>query len=80
MNDKRIDTSDFPRHIFWNYKERVFLNEDIVIRNVLLYGDIEDYKKLLKHISNDSLNKIVKQLEATGKNKKRINFIKKILL
>ncbi|MDQ3193660.1 MAG: hypothetical protein M3P82_01545 [Bacteroidota bacterium] len=80
MNDKRIDTSDFPRHIFWNYKENVFLNEDIVIRNVLLYGDIEDYKKLLKHISNDSLNKIVKQLEATGKNKKRINFIKKILL
>ncbi len=80
MSVKNIDISNFARHIFWSYKGTAVLNENIVMRNVLLYGDIEDYKELIKHVSKDSLLNSVKELEATGKNKKRINFIKKILL
>jgi len=79
-NNNLINISDFPKHIFWNYKVDSNLDEEIVIENVLLYGDIDDYKTLDKIVSRNSLIKVVTELEKKGKNLKRINFIKKILL
>ncbi|MCY7361285.1 MAG: hypothetical protein LH629_04335 [Ignavibacteria bacterium] len=75
-----INISEFPKHIFWNYKSDAELDEEIVTYNVLLYGDIPDYKKLVKIVNRDSLVKAVAEIEKTGRNKKRVNFIKKILL
>jgi len=80
MNNNLINISGFPKHIFWNYKVDSILDEEIVIKNVLLFGDIDDYKKLIGIVSKKSLSKVVGDLEKTGKNIKRLNFIKKILL
>ncbi|MDQ3020778.1 MAG: hypothetical protein M3R36_09445 [Bacteroidota bacterium] len=80
MSDRLINISDFAHHIFWNYKKSINLNEDIVIQNVILYGDLDDYKKILKLVSKESFANIVNELEKTGKYKKRINFIKKVIL
>jgi len=80
MNNNLINISYFPKHIFWNYKVDSNLDEEIVIKNVLLYGDMEDYKKLINMVSRESLSKVVDDLEKNGKNIKRLNFIKKIIL
>lgn len=80
MSNSVINISEFSKHIFWNYKPAVDLDEEIVIENVLLYGDIDDYKKLEEVVSRESLIGVVNKLENRGKNLKRINFIKKIVL
>lgn len=80
MISKQINTSAFPQHIFWSYKPGASLDEDIVIERVILFGDLHDHKKLLNLVSKESLSKVVGDLEKSGRNKKRINFVKKILL
>ncbi|MDZ4713618.1 MAG: hypothetical protein SGI89_15020 [bacterium] len=76
----KINISAFPKHIFWNYKDHAELSEDIVISNVILYGELSDYKTLLTLVSRQSFENVVRDIEKTGKYKKRINFIKKIIL
>gem|GEM_PF-5865184 len=56
------------------------MSEDIVISNVILYGELSDYKTLLTLVSRQSFENVVRDIEKTGKYKKRINFIKKIIL
>lgn len=80
MKNKLINISDFPKHIFWNYKSGAELDEETVAYNVLMYGDLKDYKKMIEMISRDSLVKAVNEIEKTGKYKKRVNFIKKVIL
>lgn len=80
MNDLKINISNFPKHIFWNYKDNAELNEEIVINNVILYGDLNDYRKLLSLVNKKSFEQVVSKLEQTGRYKKRINFIKEIIL
>lgn len=76
----KINISVFPKHIFWNYKDNAEVIESVVINNVILYGDIEDYKKLLKMVSRESFTNVVDTIEKTGRYKKRINFIRKVVL
>lgn len=80
MNNKELNISDFSKHVFWNYSEGVNLDQDIVIENVILYGDLNDYKKLMKKVSKISLGKVLKDIEKSGRYKKRVNFVKKVLL
>ncbi|MEO8208958.1 MAG: hypothetical protein ABI840_00240 [bacterium] len=80
MSARLINISGFSNHIFWNYKKDSELDEAIVIQNVILYGDLNDYKKILKLVSKESFTREVNELEKTGRYKKRLNFIKKVLL
>jgi hypothetical protein len=80
MSERLINISDFAKHIFWNYKKNSNLNEDIVIQNIILYGDLDDFKKIISIAGKESFTNIVNELEKTGRYKKRINFIKKVIL
>lgn len=80
MSDRLISISEFADHIFWSYRKDSVLDEAIVIQNVILYGDLQDYKKMLKLVSKESFTKEVNELEKTGRYKKRLNFIRKVLL
>jgi hypothetical protein len=70
--------NNFSRHIFWSYKENADLPDEVIIRNVSLYGEYHDLARLTelytKEIIMDVLNSIL------PKNKKRINFIVKVFL
>lgn len=80
MSISKINISEFSKHIFRNYKDRSELNEEIMIDNVLLHGEMKDYRKLLSLVDKKSFIKAVEKLEKSGKYNKRINFIKKIIL
>ncbi len=80
MNNKLINISDFPKHLFWNYRSDAELDKHIVIEHVILYGELNDYKKLMSIVSKDNLRQVVEELEKSGRYKKRINFVKKIFL
>ncbi|MBN1416743.1 MAG: hypothetical protein JW973_16715 [Bacteroidales bacterium] len=70
----------FSGHPFWSYKKTADLPEDIVILQVVLYGEIRDMIQLTRLIERDRVDNILKQLSATdSRNFKRINFFQKVI-
>lgn len=81
MNKREfISISEFQKHIFWNYNPGAELDKNIIIENVLMYGELNDYKKLLRLVSKEDIAKVTDQIEKRGRFKKRINFIRKVIL
>ena len=80
MTKDKINISDFPKHIFWNYAEGALLEKSIIIERVLLYGELSDFRKLMSLVTRDDIRKVNDQIEKSGKFKKRTNFINKVIL
>ncbi|MFZ1323056.1 MAG: hypothetical protein WAT71_15970 [Ignavibacteria bacterium] len=76
----KINNTDFSRHLFWNYKADADLGEEIIIERVILYGESEDFKNMKKYFSTEKISKVTDDIEKTGRYKKRINFVRKIIL
>ncbi len=70
--------SDFPKYIFWSYNPDADLPEEIIIEQVCIYGDIQDILKLTQLFDKEKINAVLKKI--SPKYKKRINFIKKVIL
>ncbi|MEZ4692190.1 MAG: hypothetical protein R3A12_19350 [Ignavibacteria bacterium] len=80
--DKRelINVSEFQKYIFWNYKPGAELDRNIIIENVLLYGELEDFRKLIKLVALEDIRNVTDIIEKKGRFKKRVNFIRKVVL
>ena len=72
--------TDFPVYIFWNYKKNADLPEEVVANNVFLYGNFSDMIKITKAIPKNILEKVIDDIALKNRYKKRINFIRKIIL
>ena len=76
-----MDVTDYPRYLFWNYAPTAMdLPEKVVVRRVLLYGDLDEMFRLRKEVSPQRLREIADELRSSGRFLKRANFIEKILL
>ena len=80
MDNLKISISEFQKHIFWNYKADAALDENIIIENVILYGELSDYSKLKGLVSRDSIRKVLDKIDRTGRYRKRVNFVRKVLI
>jgi len=73
-----MKTDKFSKHIFWSYTENADLPDSIVIKQVAIYGEIKDLL-ILSNLYQKKL--IIKVLQTiSDKNKKRVNFILKVIL
>jgi hypothetical protein len=72
--------SDYPKYIFWSYKDNCDVNEETIVNNVCLYGDIKDILKAYNEISKEKFTEVISKIQETKRYKKRINFIKKIIM
>ncbi len=70
----------FPHHIFWNYQPDADLDELIIARRVMLYGDIPEIQILFKKLDLDTIKAALEEIEKSGRFKKRVNFIRKIYI
>ncbi len=68
----------FSKYIFWSYKNDADLPDELIIRQVAVYGGIEDIIKLTKLYRSKFLINILEGIK--DKHPKRINFITKVLL
>jgi hypothetical protein len=80
MNNIKLSISDFQKHIFWNYKPDAVLDENVVIENVILYGELSDFSKLIRLVSRDSIRNVNDKIDRTGRYRKRVNFVRRVLL
>jgi len=72
-----MKTSLFSKHIFWSYKPDADLPDNLIIKQVSTYGELEDLYLLCKLFPKKKIIEITKNLTA---NPKRVNFLIKILL
>ena len=75
-----MQITQYPKHIFWEYKPEADLPDLVVLEKMLLYGDLDDLLFLPHHFSPDQIKLVLKNMEAGGRWKKRAFFIKKIVL
>ena len=75
-----INISEFQKHIFWNYKPEAELDKSIIIENVLLYGELDDYRKLMRLVTKEDIRIVTDQIEKRGRFKNRVNFIRRVVL
>ena len=68
--------AQFPKYIFWQYKPEADLPDMVVLENVLLYGDLDDLLKIPDRFSQQQITEVQKNIEASGRWKKRAFFIK----
>ena len=68
----------FSKHIFWSYKEDADLPEEVVIRQVLLYGEVKDMLLISKLYTKDSILLVLGKF-GQRQNKRRC-FVEKVIL
>jgi len=78
---RTLNVTSYPRYLFWNYSPKAQdLPVKVVVRRVLLYGDIDDMVRLRDEVSPKRLQEVADDLRASGRFLKRANFIEKILI
>ncbi len=75
-----MQITQFPKHIFWQYKPNADLPDMVVLENLLLYGDLDDLLKIPHLFSEGQIAEVKEKIDAGRKWKKRAFFIQKILL
>ncbi len=68
----------FSKYIFWSYKKDADLPERVVIRQVILYGEVKDMLALTKLVNKTAIKNVLEKLD--DRYKKRRNFIEKVIL
>lgn len=71
----------FLSYPFWSYNKNADLPDEVVIRQIILYGEISDMILLAEKIDKLIIQKVLEQITpGYPGNKKRINFFKKVIL
>ncbi len=70
----------FSKHIFWSYKPDADLPENLVIQQVVAYGEFSDLRLISKLISAQRILQAIEQWKNKHQHKKRINLLKQIFL
>jgi len=75
-----MNIAGFSEYPFWSYKKNADLPEEVVIRQIVLYGELRDMIRLTKFISQERIENTLKQLSSSdNRNSKRINFFRKVI-
>jgi len=75
-----MQITSFPRHIFWQYKPDADLPDQVILENLLRYGDLDDLLQVPKFFSPSQIAEVQRKIGIGNRWKKRAFFIKKILL
>lgn len=73
-----MQIDNFSKYIFWSYNNSADLPEELVIKQVAIYGEIEDIKKLKKLVNPEKIKEVLETIKS--KYEKRVNFILKVIL
>jgi len=75
-----MNISGFSKYPFWSYKMNADLPEEIIIQQIVLYGEIKDMMRLIQVFSKEKINKVIRRLSASNqKNIRRIHFFQKVI-
>jgi hypothetical protein len=70
----------FSEYLFWSYDKKADLPEEVIITQVLLYGEIADMLRMVNFIQKEKIEKVIASIKINQRNSKRINFFQKVIL
>ena len=62
-----MKTNIFSDYLFWSYQKNVDLPADIVVRQVILYGEVSDMIKLSDEVDHAFIGQIANELSNISK-------------
>ena len=71
---------DFSSHIFWSYNKQADLEPEVVIKQVITYGEVSDKVLLVKLIGKSKISEVIHGWKDREKYDKQINFMQKVIL
>ena len=71
---------DFSPHIFWSYDKQADLEPEVVIKQVITYGEVSDKVLLVKLIGKSQIVDVIDGWKNCEKYEKHINFMQKVIL
>ena len=75
-----MDTSGFSPHIFWSYNPSADFPQKVVIRQVVLYGEIKDKVLLAKRIGKEKIRQEMGKWKKEKGTEKHICFMQRVIL
>jgi len=75
-----MDIKGFSSHIFWSYNRSAELKPEIVIQQVIAYGEARDMILLVKKVGKKRILEVIRNWKGREKYDKHINFIEKVIL
>jgi len=75
-----MQINHFSPHIFYSYKHNINLPDEVIIRQVINYGEITDLNMIAKHFTKDQIEEAIKKDRGNIKNIKRLNFLQQVIL
>jgi hypothetical protein len=75
-----MNTAPFSKHIFWSWKPDSDLPENLVIQQVIAYGEISDFRLLSKLFPRQKIIEAIGKWKERDKYKKHIFFLEQVFL
>ncbi len=75
-----MNTAPFSKHIFWSWKNDADLPESVVVRQVIAYGEISDFRKLAALLPRQHIIVAIEKWQNKEKYAKHIHFLKQVFL
>ena len=75
-----MNIEPYSRHIFWSYRPDADLPENLIVRQVIAYGEISDFKLICKTIPHNKIKEAIGSWKNQDQYKKQIEFLEKIFL
>ena len=75
-----MDIKGFSPHIFWSYNRSAELKPEVVIRQVIAYGEVKDMNLLVKKAGKGKIYRVIKTWKNREKYEKHIYFMEKVIL
>ncbi len=72
--------NDFSSYIFWSYNQSADIKPEIVIKQVISYGEVKDMILLVKKVGEKRIYEVIKNWKGREKYEKHINFMEKVIL
>jgi hypothetical protein len=74
-----MEITGFSEYLFWSYNKEADLPEEVIITQILLYGEIKDMLRLVKLISREKIEKVISSASINHQNIKWLNFFQKVI-
>lgn len=75
-----MDIKDFSPHIFWSYDNSSELKPEIIIRQVIIYGEVKDMILMERMVGRTKIHNTIRNWKDRDKYEKHINFFEKVIL
>ena len=75
-----MNITPFSKHIFWSWKPDADLPENLVVQQVIAYGEISDFRVMCKLIPKQKIIEAIENWKRRDQYLKHIHFLKQVFL